>query len=222
MADETKRGFPKMPETAWRKLREEFKKSMPTRVNETYLHSKLNISELSAKTNIMPALRAVGLIKEDGTLNTERARRWRDDESYPSVCEEMRNEVYPQEFLDAFATADPKRVELVRWIQSKSNVGEGAAKMMASFYQLLAEANPSREPKRELKKVEQASKDRGTSTVRRENRFSKPRGEQARKPNVPSIHLDIQIHISPDANSDQIDQIFAGLAKHLRDFSRDE
>ena len=32
---------------------------------------------------------------------------------------------------------------------------------------------------------------------------------------VPELHLNIQIHISPDAPEEQIDQIFAAMAKHL-------
>lgn len=31
----------------------------------------------------------------------------------------------------------------------------------------------------------------------------------------PSLHIDIQIHISPDATTDQIEQIFSSMAKHL-------
>lgn len=31
----------------------------------------------------------------------------------------------------------------------------------------------------------------------------------------PSVHIDIQIHISPEASVDQIDQIFKSMAKHL-------
>jgi hypothetical protein len=31
----------------------------------------------------------------------------------------------------------------------------------------------------------------------------------------PSVHIDIQIHISPEASIDQIDQIFKSMAKHL-------
>ena len=31
----------------------------------------------------------------------------------------------------------------------------------------------------------------------------------------PSLHIDIQVHISPDASPDQIDQIFSSMAKHL-------
>lgn len=32
---------------------------------------------------------------------------------------------------------------------------------------------------------------------------------------LPELHIDIQIHISPDADASQIDQIFASMAKHL-------
>jgi len=31
----------------------------------------------------------------------------------------------------------------------------------------------------------------------------------------PSLHIDVQIHISPEATADQIDQVFASMAKHL-------
>jgi Family of unknown function (DUF5343) len=32
---------------------------------------------------------------------------------------------------------------------------------------------------------------------------------------APSVHIDVQIHISPEASTDQIDQIFRSMAKHL-------
>ena len=31
----------------------------------------------------------------------------------------------------------------------------------------------------------------------------------------PSLHIDLQIHISPDASAEQIDKIFASMSKHL-------
>jgi hypothetical protein len=31
----------------------------------------------------------------------------------------------------------------------------------------------------------------------------------------PSLHIDMQVHISPDATAEQIDQIFSSMAKHL-------
>lgn len=37
---------------------------------------------------------------------------------------------------------------------------------------------------------------------------------------APSLHIDLQVHISPEATADQIDKIFASMAKHL--YRRDE
>jgi hypothetical protein len=31
----------------------------------------------------------------------------------------------------------------------------------------------------------------------------------------PSLHIDVQVHISPEASAEQIDQVFASMAKHL-------
>jgi hypothetical protein len=31
----------------------------------------------------------------------------------------------------------------------------------------------------------------------------------------PSIHIDIQVHIAPESSAEQVDQIFASMAKHL-------
>lgn len=32
---------------------------------------------------------------------------------------------------------------------------------------------------------------------------------------APNIHIDVQVHISPDATAEQIDQVFTSMAKHL-------
>lgn len=37
----------------------------------------------------------------------------------------------------------------------------------------------------------------------------------AAPPGTPALHIDVQIHISADSGPDQIDQIFASMAKHL-------
>ena len=34
----------------------------------------------------------------------------------------------------------------------------------------------------------------------------------------PNLHIDIQIHISPESNAEQIDKIFESMAKHLKGF----
>lgn len=42
-----------------------------------------------------------------------------------------------------------------------------------------------------------------------------PPATLARGGGGPALHIDVQIHISPEASADQIDQIFASMAKHL-------
>ena len=37
----------------------------------------------------------------------------------------------------------------------------------------------------------------------------------ARQNNRPALHVDIQVHIDPTSSAEQIDQIFASMAKHL-------
>jgi hypothetical protein len=41
------------------------------------------------------------------------------------------------------------------------------------------------------------------------------RPTQASNKVSPSVHIDVQIHISPEATADQIDQIFSSMSKHL-------
>ena len=40
-------------------------------------------------------------------------------------------------------------------------------------------------------------------------------GQIARPINRPALHVDIQVHIDPTSSAEQIDQIFASMAKHL-------
>lgn len=43
-----------------------------------------------------------------------------------------------------------------------------------------------------------------------------PHGESSEQTGFPNLHINIQIHISADSSPDQIDQIFASMAKHLK------
>jgi hypothetical protein len=47
-------------------------------------------------------------------------------------------------------------------------------------------------------------------------RTSKPKGlAEPQTTDQPSVHIDFQIHISPEASPEQIDQIFASMRRHL-------
>ena len=88
--------------------------------------------------------KAVGPIDEDNKP-TNRAMRWRDDAQYPSVRQEIREEVYPEELLGAFLDSPIDRQALERWFANNTGVGLGAARQRASFYMLLVEADPAKQ-----------------------------------------------------------------------------
>ncbi|SRR6266567_5581093 len=229
--------YPIFGTVRWWALRKSFKRTIPDPVSNNYLSSVLNVSPESAQ-NIISPLRKIGLIDQDNHP-TERARRWRDDEEYPKVCQEIREEIYPSDLLAAFPDADASRERVERWFANKTGHGESAVGSMASFYLLLAEADPSKQdspipsvrPPKPNKVIPSRAKPNIVKTKMVEKEASNGAGAVATiEPEVkltsskeslngngfgPSLHIDIQIHISSDAPAEQIDHIFESMAKHL-------
>lgn len=216
MTDEQRETYPVIPAKHWWTLRELFQQSIPTTVTPGYLATALGMLERSAKTNIIPSLVMMGIIAQEGKP-TKRATRWRDDTEYPEVCREIRSELYPQELLDSIPGPSVDRVAVERWFASRTGVGQVGARRFAVIYQLLttaalpAKRDTSPSPPRHKRPVKPKAK----ASVPEEP-TAKEKEPLVFSGTVPSIHIDIQIHISPDAQPDQIDQIFASMAKHLR------
>lgn len=220
---EKKNSYPILPLANWWALRNRFKQSIPTTVSPGFVGTVLNIKEKSAQTNIIPHLVSMGIIDQDGKP-LERANKWRDDQHYPEVCQEILTEVYPNELLEALPGPTLDRADVKRWFARNTGLGEVAVGRMAAFYELLVTADPSggqatttkksatqKTTKKPLERVAVSSpaKPKPSETV-------KPTAIQGEKSVAqPTIHLDIQIHISPDATAEQIDLIFASMAKHL-------
>lgn len=211
--------YPSIPVSSWWTIRSKFINSIPREVNLSYLATILGIEERSAGANVLPALTAFRIVDQDGKP-TERANQWRDDEQYPLVCKQIREEIYPQELLDALPPPSPNREAVERWFLNKTGVGKPAAKKMASVYSLLCEANPvgRQETVPTTRKAKQPASKAVVDTrpKRTGKEIVQPKeSEIAVSRRVPSLHIDIQIHISSDASANQIDQIFASMAKHL-------
>jgi len=228
MASNEKQTFPNLPVKHWWVLRNRFKQSIPSAVTAGFLATSLGMQERSAKANILPALIAFKIIDEDGKP-TERAVQWRDDQQYPKVCADIKQEIYPQELIEALPGSSPDREAVERWFANKTGVGVVAARKMALVYLVLCEADPSQgqdiisAPSKTKEKTKPKRPVNNTTKVEKPEATSKP---LENLPNVnptdvklnmisPSLHIDIQIHISSDASTDQIDQIFASMAKHL-------
>ncbi|MCX5805808.1 MAG: DUF5343 domain-containing protein [Proteobacteria bacterium] len=222
MPEPEKKSYPMIAGKVWWGLGERFKRTIPATVSSSYIASVLSMSDVSARNNVLPALRGTGLIDDTGKP-TDLAVKWRDDVHYKEACGTIIKDAYPQELIDL--GADSKH-EVQRWFATHCRVGASAAGKMAALYLLLQEADPSKAngpSEGELKphksvtgsakpKVDVIEKARKQPPESQNQQDKKVEGGQA-----PQIHFDIQIHISPESTPEQIEAIFASMAKHLKD-----
>ncbi len=223
MPNENKSSIPVLPIKHWWLLRDQFRRSIPGTITTNYLSSVLGGTENSARTNIMPSLLMIGLIDQDGKVNQDHAKKFRDDDHYRQYCLDIKEAIYPQEVRDAFPDSDSDRARVVNWFQNYTGVGISGARRMAAFYLLLCEANP--EKKKEIKEtpVKVARTKKATKKGPKEDssqkdeidKSSKQKKQTQDQQKLPGLNINIQVHISSDATPDQIDQIFASMAKHL-------
>lgn len=137
--------FPMLSVSNWWNLRKKFKQTFPGTVTPNYLSSVLNMQEQSASNNIMPYLRQTGIIDQEGKTG-ERAKLWRDDVDYPQVCDAIKKEIYPQELLDIPIVTNEDKESVKRWLSRATGTGEKSVAKIASFYFLLCEKDPAKEP----------------------------------------------------------------------------
>jgi len=215
--------FPKISEGNWWKLRELFKKSIPGSVNPKYLAISLEMTELSARTNIMPALQQLGIIDDQGKP-TERANHWRIDEKYPEVCAEIVSEIYPQELLDTCPGPNPDKQKVQKWFTTTRALGESAAQKLTSTFILLVSAEIKSDTGKSLKKkVTKNNSDRSKGKSKLDDVQEEIIEEseiEKKKPiphsyKSPTVHVDLQIHISPESSPELVDKIFESIRKHL-------
>lgn len=237
MADEKKKGYPKIPRANWFLLRDKFKQRTPERVSPSYVATALSMGEASASANIIPPLRAFGLI-DDAGKPSDRAYDWRDDTKYAEVCKQIVESTYPQELRDLFHDASASTKDVENWFARNARVGQSAARAYSATYLMLLEADLTKA------KEQNGSKPKAANASGKPAKASPPakaakaapapaaapaappetakpatghEGEDsgARRGFSPKLHVDIQIHISPDSSPEQIDKIFESMAKHL-------
>ena len=225
---EARKTYPVIPIKHWWALRNKFKQSIPNSVTGGYVATVLAMDEKSAKANIIPALITFGIIDQDG-VPTDQAVKWRDDELYPEFCKDLRQQIYPQELIDALPGPSVDSAAVQRWFMNKTGVGLQAANKMSAVYKLLTEADPTKAEEdinmglaqTRVQKVKPTSKGKKADKVipsvsqRKPELLSEKVEPSLHQDFSPSLHIDVQIHISPDASVTQIEQIFASMAKYL-------
>jgi hypothetical protein len=163
MVQEVKSTYPTFPATHWSALRSKFRSAgMPRVVTADYLEAAIRTTHRAA-TDLVSSLKALGLIDGDAKP-TERAEKWRHDETYAEVCTEIRMAVYPEELMIAIPDPAQERSAAELWFARKAKAGEKWAKKMAALYELLMEADPAPKPTARQKNRKEANK--GLSPVR--------------------------------------------------------
>lgn len=229
--DKDKKTFPMLPIGHWWQLRKQFKRSIPGVVTDSYLATVLDMQPNSARANVLPFLKDLGIIDDEGKP-TSRANFWRDDGHYAGVCKDMLDGVYPAELREAVPDPNANRPSAERWFANRTGAGEAAVRRMAALYALLVEGDISKQPDEKDKKERPVRK--ATVPTPPVVRAAVPEPPLARRPfggqdhelqepkrqKPPDININLQVHISADSTSDQIDQIFASMAKHI--YRRDD
>ena len=220
MPEDKKKSFPMLPIAHWWALRDKFKQSVPGVVTDNYLAAALSMQPKSARANVRPFLRDIELIDKNGkTLPS--AIAWRDDGQYAAVCDEMRKKIYPEELIDAVSNPSADRKAVERWFAAHTGSGLAAVRRMAAFYILLSEADFAKKPEKSRRKNSQVRKEKSAPKATK----GKPKPptappSPAAPPTptslpTPGLNINLEIHISSDATSDQIDKIFESMAKHI-------
>lgn len=211
--------YPRIPAKVWWQLRAAAVRSPPKEITSTYLETILGISEGTAQ-NVVANLRAIGFAGPDNKT-TQLMHDWRDDETYAKACEGMLKKIYPDEIRSLAPPPAPDRAQVVRWFARKTQTGDTASSQMAAFYLLLAKADPKEGEagdNGEVAKMKpRPAAPSNNKRVTKPAPVEKPREVEVHPPKqrTPSMHVDVQIHISPQASTEQIDAIFASMARHL-------
>lgn len=220
MAKEKPKTFPMLPVAHWWTLRERFKQSIPGVVTDNYLATALNTETKSARTNVLPYLKDIGLIDDEGKTQ-DLAKAWRDDKQYAEVCKKIRDNIYPNELISAVPNPSEDRKAIERWFANHTGAGSAAVQRMAAIYTVISEGDLSKKPQ---KKTQEANVNKkkvaGTKTDKKSTPPNLPPPAQPSTPNTspqipPGININLEIHISSDATPDQIDRIFESMAKHI-------
>lgn len=223
--DKRKAAYPTIPESNWWSIRSQFKKTLPSNVSISYLKSLLGLTADQAAKNLIFPLRSLSIIDEHGAT-TDLANRWRQDSTYPQACEEMLKATYPQELLDLFPEKDFDRAKAREWFKSTKKLGENAANKAASLFAILVSGElkstngspqPSVKTSKPRKAIQKGAAQPSPTNIQNPQKPDALASIEVVTRDNPqmAMHIDLQIHISPDASAEQIDAIFASIAKHL-------
>lgn len=158
----------------------------------------------SNDSSLLPILKFVDLTSDSG-VPTQRWKQFRGAESKKVLADGIR-----KGYSELFATYPNANQcsddDLSSYFSTKSSAGQQViSKTVSTFKNLCSAADFSggQTPEAPM---------RAPAT---QTSVASPPAQMPTAPRQPEVHIDVQIHIASDASADQIDQIFASMAKHL-------
>ena len=208
----------------WWNLRAAFQRSLPKVVTDTYLATVLSL-EINAAKAVQRNLRLLGLVGQDNEP-TDLAIRWRDDEQYAEVCQEIAKHAYPEELLSAVPGPSPDAAAASQWFQRSRRLGQGAAGNVARTYVLIVSGELASDGGADTSGRSASGSRNGRSPKgsRKNTKKGRRRAASTQEPpnngapggfEMPRPQIAVQVNVSPDMTPEQIDQVFASMARHF-------
>lgn len=219
MADKVA-GFPQIPARVWWGVRDLLNRSPKMKFDDGSLAATLDVQPAAAR-QYLAELKRIGLLDDKGAA-TELGERWRHDEGYEDVVEDILGASYPSGLVSIAPAGQAERSSVERWF-AHAGLGSGTAKNKAGTYIMIANDRPGEIKVRSApQRAEKSPAERRVSTApkadadkggRQENRH----GGREKSSSPFPLNLNVQIHISADASTDQIETIFSAMRKYLHD-----
>jgi len=186
---------------------------VPTKADQKWLQS-LGFKSSNDRTMI-GILKYIGFMDESG-VPTSRWREYRGA-NHKQVLANAVREGYSGLF-DVYPDAhDRSTQDIEHVVSTSSSAGKQAVtKTVKTFQALCAEADFSALGGTSTAfSQEETPNDNSNGNESQFDSSAKRTPDNSGGTSAPSLHVDIQVHISPEATAEQIDQIFASMSKHL-------
>jgi hypothetical protein len=215
MADKT--GYPQIPGRVWWGVRDLLNRSPNMKFDDGNLAATLDVQPAAAR-QYLSEMKRIGLLGDEGGA-TELGKKWRLDDGYEGVVEQLLEASYPAGLVSIAPPGSADRATVEKWFVN-DGLGSGTAKNKAGTYVMIANDRPGeakvRAPSSASAKRDDRAAPKQTKAPTPRRKEAPPPGEKQAPATMP-LNINVQIHISAEATGDQIESIFSSMRKHLYD-----
>jgi hypothetical protein len=231
MADKVR--YPQIPSTVWWGVRSIMQRTPNATIDERLLGVTLGVQEAAARA-YLAELRNVSLLTDENKA-TPLAQKWRLDDSYAEAVGQIIQSTYPEGLVHLAPPGEAERQKVVSWFL-REGLGQGAAGNKAATYLMISSLTPNEAPRAVAKAAQSegaprtraapAKTQRTAATVDRDASRTPPndghggsgdsRRQRSGSEALP-LNVNVQIHISADAGTEQIESIFQAMRRYLYD-----